>query len=110
LAGRPGPAQVREGALLLRLKGAVVEEPEQVDPLTVLASRTMPEPQFRARDLVRAIDAAAGDSRIKAVALDLTGFGGGGFVHMSEIGAALDRVRAAKKPVLAYASLYDDDG
>ena len=110
LANRPSPAQVREGALLLRLKGAVVEEPEQVDPLTVLASRSMPEGQYRARDLVRAIDAAATDGRIKAVALDLTGFGGGGFVHMSEIGAALDRVRAAKKPVLAYASLYDDDG
>lgn len=109
LSARPGPAQVREGALLLRLKGTIVEEPEQVDPLTLLAGQSVPATQYRARDVVRALDAAAGDSRIKAVALDLTGFGGGGFVHLTEIGAALDRVRAAKKPVLTYGVLYDDD-
>ncbi|MBC2670391.1 signal peptide peptidase SppA [Novosphingobium piscinae] len=109
LSSRPSPAQVREGALLLRLKGVVVEEPQQVDPLTALASRAMPETEYRARDLVRALDAAARDGRIKAVALDLTGFGGGGFVHLTEIGAALDRVRAAKKPVLAYGATLDDD-
>lgn len=110
LSSRPSPAQVREGALLLRLKGAVVEEPEQVDPFTALASRSVPDAQYRARDLVRAIDAAAKDGRIKAVALDLTGFRGAGFVHLTELGAALDRVRAAKKPVLAYGVMYDDDG
>ena len=110
LAARPGPAQVHDGALLLRLKGAVVEEPADVDPLTMLASQSVPDTEFRARDLVRAIDAAARDSRIKAVVLDLTGFRGGGFVHMTELGAAMDRVRAAHKPVLTYAVMYDDDG
>lgn len=109
LSSRPSPAQVREGALLLRLKGAVVEEPEQVDPLSALASRSMPVTQYRARDLVRAIRAAASDARIKGVAIDLTGFRGGGFVHLSEIGEALDQVRAAKKPVLVYGTVYDDD-
>lgn len=110
LAGRPGPAQVREGALLLRLKGAVVEEPEQVDPFTLVATRSMPDTQFRARDLVRALDSAARDSRIKAVAIDLTGFRGAGFVHLTEIAAAMDRVRAASKPILTYGVMYDDDG
>ena len=109
LSSRPSPAQVREGALLLRLKGSVVEEPEQVDPLSALASRSMPAAQYRARDLVRGIEAAAGDARIKAVVIDLTDFRGGGFVHLGEIGAALDKVRAAKKPVLVYGTVYDDD-
>lgn len=106
---RPGPGGVHEGALLLRLDGAVVEEPAQVDPIAVLTSGTLPSGQYRARDLVRAIDAAATDRRIKAVVLDLANFSGGGFVHMTELGAALDRVRAAKKPVLAYSVAYDDD-
>jgi len=109
LSSRPGPAQVQDGALLLRLKGSVVEEPAQVDPFAALVSRSAPATQYRARDLVRALDAAAGDKRIKAVALDLSAFTGGGFVHMTEIGAALDRVRAAKKPVLTYAVAYGDD-
>jgi len=109
LSVRPGPAQVHEGALLLRLNGAVVEEPAQTDPVALLMSGGAAQSQYRARDIVRALDAAAGDKRIKAVALDLSGFSGGGFVHMTEIGAALDRVKAAKKPVLAYAAAYDDD-
>lgn len=111
LTMRPSPGAVHTGALLLNLKGVVVEEPASVDPFAVITSGgDLPDAQYRARDLVRALDAAVTDSRIKAVALDLTGFGGGGLVHMQEIGAAMDRVRAAKKPVLTYAVAYDDDG
>ncbi|HET9628562.1 MAG TPA: signal peptide peptidase SppA [Novosphingobium sp.] len=108
LAMRPGPGAVTDGALLLRLKGPVVEEPATPDPLAVLSSGSLPAPQYRARDLVRVLDAAATDGRIKAVVLDLSEFAGGGFVHLSELGAAMDRVRAAKKPVLTYAVGYDD--
>jgi len=109
LTMRPGPAQVREGALLVKLDGAVVEEPTVPDPVSVLLSGTVPTREFRARDLVRSIRAAAEDKRIKAVVLDLSAFTGGGLVHMEEIGAALDTVRAAKKPVLAWGALYADD-
>ncbi len=109
LAGRPGPAQVHEGALLVQLRGTVVEEPAETDPIALLMSGGAGQRQYRARDLVRAIDAAVKDSRIKAVVLDLSGFFGGGTVHLAEIGKALDRVRAANKPVLAYATAYDDD-
>jgi protease-4 len=69
----------------------------------------VPTREFAARDLVRAIDTAAKDERIKAIALDLSTFLGGGRVHMTEIGEALDRFRATKKPVLAYAIAYSDD-
>ena len=109
LALRPSPGAVKDGALLLRLKGPVVEEPAAPEPLSVLTSGSLPNPQYRARDLVRALDAAAVDGHIKAVVLDLSEFSGGGFVHMAELGAAMDRVRAAKKPVLTYSIAYDDD-
>lgn len=109
LSFRPGPAMVREGALLLQLDGSVVEEVAPVDPLNLLLSSAVPTRQYAARDLIRAIDKAAGDSRIKAIALDLTSFLGGGQVHMAELGQALDRFRAADKPVLAYAVAYSDD-
>lgn len=110
LSGRPGPeTQVREGALLVKLDGAVVEEPAVIDPLGALIGGTAPTKEYRARDIVIALRAAARDERIKAVALDLSRFTGGGLVHMQEIGAALDEVRAAKKPVLAHALIYGDD-
>jgi protease-4 len=109
LNSRPSPGVVREGALLLDLDGSVVEEVSPIDPLNALLSSAVPTREYAARDVVRAIDEAAKDDRIKAIALDLSTFLGGGLVHMTEIGDALDRFRAAKKPVLAYAVAYSDD-
>jgi len=109
LTARPSPAQVREGALLLELDGVVVEEKSEIDPLAVLLSGEPPITEFQSRDLVRAIDEAATDDRVKAIVLDLTSLLGGGQVHLQDIGEALDRVRAADKPVLTYAVAYGDD-
>ena len=110
LTARPSPAAVRDGALLLDLNGVVVEERTRIDPLEALLSGQTPMGEYQARDLVHALDEAAGDERISAVVLDLDRFMGGGQVHLQEIGEALDRVRAAEKPVLAYATAYGDDG
>ncbi|MDP3908378.1 signal peptide peptidase SppA [Novosphingobium sp.] len=110
LTARPSAGRVQDGALLLKLDGAVVEEPSVQDPFEALLSSDAPMKEYRARDLARAIRLAATDDRIKAVVLDLSRFTGGGLVHMQELGEALDTVRAAKKPVLAWAVGYSDDG
>ncbi len=110
LTVRPSQAALKDGALLLKLDGAVVEEPANQDPLDLLMAGGAPLKQYRARDLVRALELAAKDDHIKAVVLDLSQFTGGGMVHMQEIGAAMDAVRAANKPVLTYAVAYIDDG
>jgi protease IV len=107
---RPGPGAVREGALLLELDGVIVEEPAVIDPLGSLISMSAPTTEYRARDLVRAIETAATDERIKVVVLDLSQFLGGGLVNLQEVGDALDKVRAANKPVLAYGLAMADDG
>jgi protease-4 len=80
-----------------------------VDPIDVLISGQAPTKEHNVHDLVRAIEAAAGDERIKAVVLDLTRFIGGGQVHMQALGEAMDRVRKAEKPVLTYSLGYGDD-
>lgn len=110
LANRSAPSQVRQGALLIALNGAVVEEPRVINPLSLVLSGDTSQTEYRERDLVRAIRAAARDSRIKAVVLDLSRFEGGGQVHLEEIGAAMDAVRAVHKPVLAYGFMLDDPG
>ncbi|SEN37407.1 protease-4 [Sphingomonas gellani] len=109
LNARPNPAAIRDGALVLDLDGSIVEQPEQVQALAILSGRDGPR-QFRLRDVVRAIDAARDDARVKAVVLDLDGFSGGYPAALNEVGEALARVRAAKKPVLTYASGYTDAG
>jgi protease-4 len=109
LSARPSPGQVRDGALLIDLSGVVVEEKSVLDPLEALLSGSAPIGEHRARDIIRALDAAATDDRIKAVVLDMTTFLGGGQVHLTEIGEAMERVRKAKKPVLTFALGYADD-
>lgn len=110
LTARPSPAEVREGALLLKLDGMIVEEKARIDPIAVLLSGQTPTGEYDVQELVHAIDEAAKDDRIKAIALDLSRFAGGGQVHIADVGAALDRFKRADKPVLAWAVGYADDG
>lgn len=110
LSMRPNPAIPSNGALLVRLDGALVEQPAGIDPLTLLAGNNPATHDYRLRDVVHALRVAARDDAVKAVVLDLDGFTGGGQVAIDDVGAALDGVRAAGKPVFAYATGYADDG
>lgn len=76
LTAKPYAGSVREGALLLDLSGAIVEQPAERDLMDVLTGSPLGR-EHRLRDLVHGLDRAATDDRIKAVALDLDGFGGG---------------------------------
>jgi len=107
LSARPQP--VTDGVLALDLDGTVVEEPARAD-LSALAGGGTGVKQYRLRDLVAALDEARDDDRVKAVALDLEGFLGGGQTAMGDLSDALRRVRAAGKPVVAYSVGYSDDG
>jgi len=109
LSASPRAGSVSEGALLLDLKGVIVEQPAEADSLALLTGSSTGLKEYRLRDIVRAVDAAAGDDRVKAVVLDLDSFVGGGQAALNEVAAALGRARKAGKPVLAYATGYSDD-
>ena len=110
LAGRPnGSGYVGEGALLLRLDGTISEQPVPVDPFAALAGGADVVREYRRDDLVRALNAAATDDRVKVVVLDLDRFLGGGQVALGDVAEAIGRVRAARKPVLAFATGYSAD-
>jgi protease-4 len=101
------PAPVRAGVLDLDLNGSVVEQPARLEWSDVASGNRLE--QYRLRDLVAALDKAKDDDRVKAVALDLDGFTGGGQVAIGDLADAVRRVRAAGKPVVAYAVGYTDD-
>ncbi|MEO7655234.1 MAG: signal peptide peptidase SppA, partial [Sphingomicrobium sp.] len=87
--------------------GGLVEQPAGLEWSDVAGgSRAR---QYRLRDMVAAVDAAKEDSRVKAVALDLDSFSGGGQVAIGDLADAVRRVRAAGKPVVAFATGYTDD-
>lgn len=110
LSFQPNPAgAVGEGVLLLDLDGVVVEQAAPQDLLTQLSGTGTQFAEYQQRDIIRALRAAKSDTRVKAVALDLDLFAGGGQASLSAIAAALAEVRAAKKPVYAFATFYGDD-
>ena len=97
------------GALVLDLHGSIAEQPADARPLDFVSGSAGPDmDQFRLRDLIRAVNAAATDDRVKAVVLDLDSFTGGGQAAISQVGTTLDKVRAAGKPVLAFGLAYTD--
>ncbi len=109
LNARPGTKAIPTGALVLDLDGTIVEQPEEQAPFAALSGQSMPR-QYRARDVLRAIDEARTDDRVKALVLDLDRFGGGYPATLNEVADAIRRFRDTKKPVLAYATAYTDSG
>jgi protease IV len=109
LSARPGMKAISPGALVLDLNGTIVEQPEEQAPFAMLSGQQGPR-QYRARDVLRAIDEARTDDRVKALVLDLDRFGGGYPATLNEVADAIRKFRDTKKPVLAYATAYTDAG
>ncbi|TMJ14886.1 MAG: signal peptide peptidase SppA [Alphaproteobacteria bacterium] len=108
LSASPTAGTGDRGTLLLAISGPIVEQPSEPSAGEVLSGRAGPR-EYRLRDIVHALKEAADDDKVQAVALDLDIFSGGGQTALSDVGAALDQVKKAGKPVLAYATAYDDD-
>jgi len=105
LSARPAP--VGNGVLDLDLNGSLVEQPSRREWADVAGGGRLQ--QYRLRDLVAALDEAKDDSRVKAVALNLDGFTGGGQTAVGDLAEAVRSVRASGKPVVAYATGYTND-
>lgn len=94
--------------LVLAPEGALVEQ-YSADPLSRAVGRMSGDgvKQVQVRGMVRAIDAAAKDDRVSRIVLRPDRMQAGGFASLREVGAALDRFRAAGKPVLAWGASLD---
>jgi protease-4 len=95
-------------ALVLDLKGMLVEQSAGSvrDTLTATLSGDVKR-TVQLRDVLTVLDAAATDANISSVLLMLEDMDGAGMAMLNEIGHAVDRVRAAGKPVLAWGGSYD---
>ena len=105
---RVGRTVQNDSVLVIRPQGQLVEQ-YSIDPLQrALDGLSGNEPkQVQLRDLVAAIDAAAKDQAITRILLLPDELQSGGFAALREVGAALDRFRAAGKPVIVWAANLD---
>jgi protease-4 len=95
-------------ALVLDLKGELVEEKAGSVRDSLMAGLSgNARHLIQLRDVLTALDAAAKDSNIDSVVLLLDEMEGGGLASLREFGAAVERVKAAGKTVVAWGGTYD---
>lgn len=102
------PVIPAKAVLILNPQGPIVEQLSG-GPLerAVAEASGRDRPETQLRDLIEAIDIAKEDQRIQAIFLDPTNMTGAGVSKLEEVASALQRFRAAGKPVIAMGESYD---
>ncbi|MFQ3249880.1 MAG: protease-4 [Glaciecola sp.] len=97
-------------ALVLNLNGNLVIEQTYIDPAEKFAAEAFGQgndnPEILVRDLVKVINNAKEDKRIKAIVLKLGGLTGGGLDKMRLVAEAITDFKTAGKPVYAMGDYY----
>ncbi|HMO48775.1 MAG TPA: signal peptide peptidase SppA [Rubrivivax sp.] len=107
VALRPPALQPRT-TLVLNLRGPLVEQHGGNWRDTALGRvRGRQAEQVQLRDVLAVLDAAAKDAQVTQALLMLDDFEGAGLASLRELAAALQRFKAAGKPVYAWGSSYD---
>lgn len=103
----PRPEVPDSTALVVTPRGALVEELRWVNPMDSMERMMgMAGSETLLKDLVDAIDAAAGDPRVKVLVLNLNRVGGTWLTKLQDLGAAINRFKKSGKKVIAQADNY----
>jgi protease-4 len=106
-AGRVRPLQ--DDTTLVIAPEATLVEQYSSDPASRALGKALGEKggEIQLRDLLRALDAAKDDKRINRVVLRLDQLQGSGMASMRDVAAAIARVRASGKQVVAFSEMMD---
>lgn len=106
ISSTPLPQLPDNDALLIHPKGILVDELSfEPSPMDFLSTEQT-ETETRVRDVINSINAAATDSRINGLMLNLNHMTGGGMSKLGEIGQAIEKFKLSGKPVVAYADYF----
>lgn len=109
-SGKSQPQVQDNSALVLNLTGTIVIQKTWVDPAEKFIQQAVGQgtdnPEILLNDLVKVIENAAEDDRIKTLVLKLDRFGGGGMDKLKAVGDALQAFKASGKPIYAIGNSY----
>jgi len=109
LFSEKGPTVPDGGALIINPTGELVDQMSYVDPFSKLINGPDVAPETLLRDVIKAIDAAAVDSRIKMIVLETDALDHAGISKMQELSQALARFREQGKSVVALGDNFNQD-
>ncbi|MFC6632305.1 signal peptide peptidase SppA [Microbulbifer taiwanensis] len=105
--GKDEQLTIPQGAALrIAPAGFLVDELSQPTTLPAFFGGPSGPTEVRVKDLVDAIDSAAKDKRISSLVLELDYMVGANLSKLEEVGAALQRFKAADKPIYAVGDNY----
>lgn len=100
-------------ALKVSLVGNLVIEKEGIDPVEQFMQEAFDEqsdnPEILVRDVVKVLENAKRDKRIKAIILDLSGMTGGGLNKLRTVANAIDDFKESGKPVYAIGDYFSQN-
>ncbi|MEH6558711.1 MAG: signal peptide peptidase SppA [Oceanicoccus sp.] len=104
------PKIPERGALILDLKGSLVDQASYVDPLQRLMGGVTPEQdETLLQDVIDAIRYAGDDERINTLVLQLDDLAFGGISKIQEIAMVLEEFRRSGKKIIAIGDNYSQD-
>ena len=97
-------------ALVLNLNGDIVEQKRFVDPMEAFANEALGQqeenPEILLADLLKVIDKASKDDRVKVLVLYLQNLRGSGLSKLQDIGSALEAFKSSGKQIIALGDSY----
>lgn len=107
------PTVPAESALVLNLKGDLVIQKYQVDPLDEFMREAFDQkeerPEVLMQDVLFAIDNAKHDKRIQTLVLDLSGLFSAGLDKLQQVADAIQSFKESGKPVYAVGDFYSQN-
>jgi len=100
----------QDTALVLNLYGDIVEQKRFVDPTAAFLSEALGQqeenPEVLLADVLKVIDKASSDDRVKVLVLHLQNLRSAGLSKLQDIGHALTKFKASGKEVIALGDMY----
>ncbi len=107
-AGGRGTPLLDRTTLVIAPEGALVEQYSGDRAMRALAAATGRAPgEVQLRDLLRALEAAAGDGRIERVLLRSDRMTFSGYASMREVASAIAALKASGKEVIAFGNYFE---
>ena len=100
-------------ALLLNLRGDIVEQKHDIDPIDTFVSEALEQPdklpEVLLADILSVIKHAETDDRISMMVLDLQSMQGSGITKLRDIASALKQFKSSGKKIIAIGEQYSQN-
>jgi protease IV len=103
----------QKAALVLNLKGDIVEQKREINPMDAFVSEAFDQPteapEILLADILKVIDTAKNDDRIQVLVLQLQGVRSAGLTKLKDISNSIENFKSAGKKVIAYGDQFQQD-